>query len=152
MLFSPDLVFKLANGAALLGWLALLASPPAARWTAWTWRTTGRLLPLALSLLYVAMLAVHWPAQGGFGSPAQVRALFDEPGALVAGWVHYLAFDLFVGSWIAASAAALGWRHWQVMPVLVLTFLFGPAGLLMFMLLRLAREPLSSVIVEGVRT
>ena len=54
---SPDTVFRLANGVALLGWLALLASPPAARWTGKTWRLTGRALPLAFSLLYVAMLA-----------------------------------------------------------------------------------------------
>ena len=146
---SPDTIFRLANGVALLGWLALLASPPAARWSGKTWRLTGRALPLAFSVLYVAMLAVHWPAGGGFGSPSQVRALFDEPGALVAGWVHYLAFDLFVGTWIASRAAALGWRHWQVMPVLVLTFLFGPAGLLAFMALRLLREPLSSMQSPG---
>ena len=75
---SPDTVFRLANGVALLGWLALLASPPAARWTGKTWRLTGRALPLAFSLLYVAMLAVHWPAAGGFGSPSQVR---DERGS-----------------------------------------------------------------------
>ena len=61
----------------------------------------------------------------------------------------YLAFDLFVGTWIASRAAALGWRHWQVMPVLALTFLFGPAGLLAFMALRLLREPLSSMKFPG---
>ena len=149
MTLPPDFVFRLANGVALLGWLALLASPPAARWTGWTWRITGRALPLVFSVVYVAMLVMHWPAEGGFGSPAQVRALFDVPGALVAGWIHYLAFDLFVGTWIAGRAAALGWRHWQVMPVLVLTFLFGPAGLLAFMALRLLREPVSSMMSSG---
>ncbi len=152
MSLSPDIVFRLANSVALLCWIALLASPPAARWAGWTWRITGRMLPLAFGIVYVAMLAVHWPADGGFGSPAQVRALFDAPGALVAGWLHYLAFDLFVGTWIAARAAALGWPHWQVMPVLVLTFLFGPAGLLAFTALRLLREPLSSMLHPGVKT
>ena len=151
MNLSPDIVFRLANGAALLAWLALLASAPAARWTVWIWRITGRGLPLAFGVVYVVMLASHWPADGGFGSPAQVRALFDVPGALVAGWLHYLAFDLFVGTWIAGRAATLGWSHWQVMPVLVLTFLFGPAGLLAFTALRLAREPLSSILLAGAR-
>jgi hypothetical protein len=99
-------------------------------------------MPVALSLVYVVMLASHWRGEGGFGSIAQVRALFDVPGALVAGWVHYLAFDLFVGAWIAERAAALRVPHWQVVPVLILTFMFGPAGLLAFVALRLIRRGL----------
>ena len=115
----------------------------AARWSVPLRRLATRALPLALSVLYVAMIAVHWRGEGGFGSVAEVRALFDVPGALVAGWVHYLAFDLFVGGWIAERAAALGLPHWQVVPVLLLTFLFGPAGLLAFVLLRVLRRPAS---------
>jgi hypothetical protein len=55
---------------------------------------------------------------------------------LAAGWLHYLAFDLFVGAWIAERAGALGIPHLLVLPLLLLTFLFGPAGLLAFALLR----------------
>lgn len=146
---TPDLVFRLANGAALLGWIALLASPASARWSAVVRRVAGRVLPLSFSVVYVVMLATHWNGEGGFGSLAQVRALFDEPDALVAGWVHYLAFDLFVGSWIAERAAGLGLPHWQVVPVLLLTFLFGPAGLLAFVLLRALRRPLSLKLRPG---
>ena len=58
------------------------------------------------------------------------------PGALTAGWVHYLAFDLFVGGWIATRAAETGMHHALLVPVLLLTFLFGPAGLLLFALLK----------------
>lgn len=82
------------------------------------------------------MLATRWRGQGGFGSVVQVRALFDVPGALVAGWVHYLAFDLFVGSWIAERAAVMKLHRALLVPVLLLTFMFGPAGLLAFVLLR----------------
>ncbi len=89
------------------------------------------------------MLLAYWPGQGGFGTLAEVRILFDIPGMLAAGWIHYLAFDLFVGSWIAARGAALRLPHWQLLPVLLLTFLFGPAGLLAFMLLRAVRRPAS---------
>lgn len=148
-MLDPDTVFRIANAAALLGWIALILSPARRRWTPWVWRLAGRALPLALSALYVALLAVHWRGQGGFGSVAEVRALFDVPGALVAGWVHYLAFDLFVGAWIAQRAAALGLPHWQLLPVLLLTFLFGPAGLLAFMLLRAWRRPASLRLQPG---
>jgi len=138
---SPDTAFALANGVALPAWVALALAPPAARWTPWVWRITGRVLPLAYALAYIALLAAHWPADGGFDSPAAVRALFDSPGALTAGWIHFLAFDLFVGTWIAQRAAQLGIPHWMVVPALALTFLFGPAGLLAFMLLRAVLRP-----------
>ena len=138
-MLDPDLVFRLANAAALLGWVALCLTPARVRWAGAVRRATGLGLPLALSALYVAMVATHWRGQGGFGSPAEVRALFDVPGALVAGWVHYLAFDLFVGSWIAGHASQHGWPHALLVPVLLLTFLFGPAGLLAFGILRALR-------------
>jgi Domain of unknown function (DUF4281) len=140
---SPETVFALANGAALPAWIALAVSPPGARWTRWTWLATGRLLPLAYAVVYLAMLAAHWPSGGGFGTLAEVRTLFDAPGALTAGWIHYLAFDLFVGTWIARRAAQLALPHLAVVPVLALTFLFGPAGLLAFFALRAVLRPAS---------
>lgn len=136
MLLDPDRVFSLASGLALLGWVALAASPAQARWAPLARRVAGRWLPAALAVVYVAMLATHWRGEGGFGSLAEVRALFQVPGALVAGWVHYLAFDLFVGGWIATRAAELRLPHLLLLPVLLLTFLFGPAGWLAFTLIR----------------
>jgi hypothetical protein len=144
-MLEPDTVFQGANSVALLAWLALLASPPSVRWARSVRRFSGRLVPLALALLYVALLALHWRGQGGFGTLAEVRALFDVPGLLAAGWVHYLAFDLFVGAWIAERGAALGLPHWQLVPVLVLTFLFGPAGLLAFFGLRALHRPAGAI-------
>lgn len=143
MMPSPDTVFALANGMALPAWIALAASPAGSRWTPWTWRVTGRVLPLTYALVYVVMLAVHWPEAGGFGSVAEIRTLFDSPGALTAGWIHYLAFDLFVGTWIAQRSAALGLPHFALIPVLALTFLFGPAGLLAFFAMRAVLRPRS---------
>jgi hypothetical protein len=75
---------------------------------------------------------------------AEVRQLFERPGLLAAGWLHYLAFDLFVGTWIARDVAQRGLPHWAVLPCLALCFMFGPAGLLSyaamtFMHRRLAR-------------
>jgi hypothetical protein len=64
--------------------------------------------------------------------------LFDHPGVALAGWVHYLAFDLLVGLWIARSARDRGIPHLLALPCLALTFLFGPAGFLAFLILSLA--------------
>jgi hypothetical protein len=148
----PDTVFALANGLALLAWIALAVSPPRARWTRWTWLATGRLLPLAFALAYVAMLVASPPSNGGgFGSIAEVRALFAVDHALTAGWIHYLAFDLFVGTWIAQRAGELGLPHLAIVPVLALTFLFGPAGLLAFFVLRAVLRPASLRPSHGAR-
>lgn len=133
---DPDLMFRLANGLALLAWLALIASPPSAPWAVRTWWLAGRAVPALLSGAYVLLMVTHWRGEGGFDSIESVRALFDAPGVLVAGWIHYLAFDLFVGVWIAARCADMGWRHLWVAPLLLLTFMLGPVGLLTFMGLR----------------
>lgn len=131
---SPDLHFALANALVLPCWIALAVSAPSRRWTPALWRLTGVVVPLLLALAYAALWVVH-RGPGGYGSLAEVRQLFDRPGLLAAGWLHYLAFDLFVGTWIARRAAALAIPHGWVVPCLVLTFLFGPVGLLAFALL-----------------
>lgn len=131
---DPDLAFRIGSTAVLPAWLALALSPPSRRWTAWVWRLTGQVLPLALGVLYVVLLAGHWGGPGGFGSLQQVQLLFSRPGPLAAGWLHYLAFDLFVGTCIARHAATAGIAHGWVLPCLLLTFLFGPAGLLLYAL------------------
>ena len=128
---DPDATFRLGGLLAMAGWAALALSPPGRRWTSPVWRLTGWWLPLVLALAYVALIAAHW-GPGGFGSLAEVRALFASDGLLAAGWIHYLAFDLFVGTWIARDAASRGVRHLWVLPCLLLTFLFGPAGLLTY--------------------
>jgi Domain of unknown function (DUF4281) len=128
---SPELAFRAGNLLALACWIALALSPPPRRWTPRVWQLTGLWVPLLMALAYVALLLGHW-GPGGFGSLAEVRQLFDRPGLLAAGWLHYLAFDLFVGTWIARDAAQRGLPHPVVLPCLALTFMFGPAGLLAY--------------------
>ncbi|MFN6008308.1 MAG: ABA4-like family protein [Paracoccaceae bacterium] len=131
---TPDQLFQLANPLALLGWLVLLASPLAPRAAQ---AISAAAIPLLLALAYTGLvLAFWWEAPGGFGSLPEVQALFTHPQIALAGWVHYLAFDLFVGAWEVRTARAEGIPHWAVIPCLILTFLFGPAGLLAFAVLR----------------
>jgi ABA DEFICIENT 4-like len=96
-------------------------------------------IPALLSLAYAGLVAAYFAgAEGGFSSIAAVRALFASDALLVAGWLHYLAFDLFVGAWQVRTARAEGIPHLLVVPCLVLTFLFGPVGFLAFLGLRAA--------------
>lgn len=77
-----------------------------------------------------------WALPGGFSSLSSVALLFQNRGMLLAGWVHYLAFDLFVGSWEVRDSRAAEIRHYLIVPCLLLTFLFGPAGWVLYLLIR----------------
>lgn len=133
---SPEAVFSAASSLAMLGWAALALSPARARWAGAARLFAGRVVPVVLAVAYVVLFARNGMADGGYGSLAEVRRLFAVPELLAAGWLHYLAFDLFVGAWIAERGAALGLPHLVLLPLLLLTFLFGPAGLLAFVVLR----------------
>ena len=135
LLDQPEALFSAAGALATSGWAALALSPTRTAWALPARRYAGRVVPLLLALVYAALIVRHW-GPGGYGSLAEVRALFDVPQLLLAGWLHYLAFDLFVGAWIAERGAALGMPHLLLLPLWLLTFLFGPAGLLAFALLR----------------
>ena len=66
-------------------------------------------------------------------------AAFANPWLLLAGWIHYLAFDLLTGVWEVRDAARRGVPHWLVVPCLALTFMLGPAGWLLYRAVRLTR-------------
>lgn len=128
-------LFSLAGAVVLPCWVLLAAAP---RWR-WTMRLATFVAPLLIACLYTWLLVAHpTPKGGGFNSLAQVAVLFSSPYALLAGWIHYLAFDLFTGAWEARDAARLGISRWLVLPCLLLTFLFGPLGLALYLLLKLA--------------
>ena len=133
---SLETIFSVCGRVAMLGWLLLIFVP---RWK-WTARfITAVLLPLALAFVYLFLIAMHFgQSEGGFGSLAQVGLLFRNPHNLLAGWIHYLAFDLFIGSWEVRDAQRVGIHHLLVVPCLVLTFLLGPIGLLLYFALRFA--------------
>lgn len=133
---TPDAVFAACNTAALLAWL-LLALTPGRRVVAGV--VTGALVPLAFALVYAAVLLPRiGSSQGSFSTLDGVAALFGDRWLLVAGWVHYLCFDLFLGSWQVRDAQRRGMPHLAVVPCLILTFLFGPVGLGAYLVLRLA--------------
>jgi hypothetical protein len=95
------------------------------------------LIPFGFGLLYAGLIFANvYTVDGGFGSIAEVRALFSKDELLLAGWLHYLAFDLFIGAWIARQADALGYPRALQAVVLLATFMFGPVGLVLFLAIR----------------
>lgn len=126
-----DQLFQIAGTAAMTGWVMLLVLP---RWPSIILALRYGIVG-ALSVTYAVLIMLFFfrIEGGGFNSIAEVRALFLSDGGLVAGWIHYLAFDLFVGIWIARKADRVGMSRLLQAPILVATFMFGPVGLLMYL-------------------
>ena len=134
---TPEAIFPIANMTALAGWAALLASPLIPRLSD---VVASIVIPLLLAVAYAGLVLAFWNgAQGGFDTLDNVSLLFQSREMLLAGWLHYLAFDLFVGGWIARTARTEGVSFVLVVPCLALTFLFGPVGFLVFSVIRVAR-------------
>ncbi len=131
---KAETIFSIVNMTALLSWVVLAVAP---RWT-WTRKIIlSGVIPLLLSVAYLMLIVLFFgKAEGGFGSLADVMKLFTNQWVVLAGWIHYLAFDLFVGSWEVKDAQEKGVSHWFVLPCLVLTFLFGPIGFLLYNIIR----------------
>lgn len=129
-------IFSFATTLALVGWVSLLLLPRNKR----AQLTAGILLPLMLSAIYLGLILLHFRgAQGGFGSLADVATLFQKPELLLAGWIHYLAFDLFIGGWEIRDSQQNGIPHLLMIPSLVMTFMLGPIGLLFYFAIRSAK-------------
>lgn len=139
----PSLVFSTGNLLAMLGWLVLLAALALPRRRERLIPVTRFVVPGVLAVAYAALILAGHDAfrDGGFSSLTQVRALFANNFALTAGWLHYLAFDLFTGTWIVEDSGRRGVPLWLVVPCMVLTFLFGPCGYLLYLLLRVFNSP-----------
>lgn len=128
---EPTLLFKLANLIAMLGWLVMviLHDRPI------TYRIIFNGVVLLLSIFYAS--AIVWSfsepqGQGDFSSLEGVMALFTNPKSVLAGWVHYLAFDMMMGLLMVYLSAKHGINRLMLLPALFFTFMFGPVGLLIF--------------------
>ena len=132
-------IFSMAGLLAMIGWIALITLPfhPFKRHAM---LAGGVVMPLVLSAMYLALIAMHFRgADGGFSSLADVATLFRKQELLLAGWIHYLAFDLFIGAWIVRDSQRNEIPHLVVIPCLVMTFMLGPIGLLFYFAIRTAK-------------
>ena len=140
-------LFSSASTLAMLGWVILIFLPR--RWK-WVNLIPAIIIPLVLSLVYSVLIARYFfSAEGGFDTLANVQQLFTFPAAALAGWVHFLAFDLYVGGIVARQADELGLSRLIQAPILLLTFMFGPFGFLLFMLVKMAMLRIKPIAAES---
>ena len=132
---SPDQIFSIVNAIALLSWV-LLAALPRRHWV--TDLVAGVAVPALMAIIYSSIIATNLPgSRGGFASLPEVAV--ENRWLLLAGWTHYLAFDLLGGVWEVRDAQNRKIPHMVVLPCLMLTFLLGPAGWLLYQAVRSSR-------------
>jgi len=138
-----DMIFGFANAWALLGWVILALAPKREIVVPFVFFAGSVLLACLYAGLIIPLMAGLISDGGPTGRPAAdltslagVMALFDSPGGATIGWIHYLAFDLFVGTWISRNADMHKVSRWFQIPILFFTLMAGPIGLLLYLLLR----------------
>ena len=132
---TPSDVFSLSNLIALLMWVLMILLP---KWKVTRFLIDFKAIPIVLSVVYVIYI-VQAMLIGGlmdFGSLSSVMELFTSENAALAGWVHYLAFDLLIGMWILNQNKDLNIPQILIAPCLFLTFMFGPVGFLFFIIIK----------------
>jgi hypothetical protein len=132
-------LYKLVNAVAAIGWVILIFLP--------NWNLADSAIKygivVGLSVFYIYILFIRKDIEnevypkGNFTSLEGVINLFKNPRNLLAGWVHYLAFDLMLGIFIKAQANEIGMSHFLQIPCFILTFMLGPVGYLLFVILQL---------------
>ena len=132
---SPDSVFQTCSTIAMVGWLVLLIISPF--WSSFDKFLIGIIITL-FAIVYIWLIFQVFQPEDfeKFGSLNGVMELFTDKTAVTAGWVHYLAFDLLTGIWIKKNALKYNIPHLILVPCLLLTFMLGPIGLLLYLLVR----------------
>ncbi len=137
---TPSALFSIANPLAMFGWLALIAGIVLKR-PLLSDRIAGLYIPLFLATAYTLLIVFFWwSAEGGFDTLENVQKLFTSPWAALAGWVHYLAYDLFIGALVSRQIMERGISRLFLIAILPLAFLFGPIGFLLAQALILSRK------------
>jgi len=136
---TPTTVFSFANMVVMPMWILLIFLP---KWKVTRFLMDYKIIPILLAIVYVIyiFLAIQIGGWMDFGSLSSVMTLFTEENAVLAGWVHYLAFDLLIGMWIINQNKNLGIHHLLIVPCLLATFMLGPLGFLLFSILKTIKQ------------
>ena len=132
---NPETLFSTANAVALVGWIILALAPLRRPLAIGAARTIGVVLAVAYSTLLIRSLT-GGGFEGDLTTLAGLTAALSRPEAVLVGWVHYLAFDLWVGAWATEDAGKRGVPHWALVPCLFFILMAGPFGLLLYLATR----------------
>lgn len=131
---NASAIFSFGNAFVILGWALLIFLPN------WKYTQTiilsGMIVVLSAIYSYLMLKGIGDFSADSFSTLANVKALFQNDDAVAAGWLHYLAFDLFVGAYIVRKSKSLQISRWLYTIPLPFTFMFGPMGYLIFFIIK----------------
>ena len=137
-----ETIFNIFNSGILLFWILLLVLPKKVftqKVIAFPW------VPLAFAIGYAYFLSfTTGTLSADFSSLSSLTEMFQNsnPRGVAAGWLHYLAFDFWVGCWMLKNSQEKGVKHlWMIMP-LIFTFMLGPVGIILYTLVLLSQKKL----------
>jgi len=136
---NPESLFSLLNTIAIIGWLGLFIAP---KWKGTLWIVRSGVLSLVLAVSYLILFIYFAQSSGGlnlgeaFSSLKGIIGLLSNEYAMLVGWAHYLAFDLFVGAWIVGNAITNQIPHYLRIPCLFFTLMTGPIGFLLYFIVK----------------
>ena len=136
---TPTAVFSIASMITMPMWILMIFL---SKWKVTRFLIDFKIIPLALTLIYAIYIfqAIQTGGMMDFGSLKSVMALFTEENAVLAGWVHYLAFDLLIGMWMLDQNKELKINQLLMAPCLFLTFMLGPIGFLLFIIIKTVKQ------------
>ncbi|NQZ11715.1 MAG: DUF4281 domain-containing protein [Algicola sp.] len=131
---NHETMFSVVGVLSFIGWGALVFSPLRHKQLV----LSARLISILLAIIYSYFVVSTWGQKPtvDFSSLAGVANGFTNMSHLLTGWIHYLALDLFIGAWQVERAKKIGIPHIILLPCLLLTFLFGPLGVLLFLVIQ----------------
>lgn len=134
-MMAAEQIFLYSTWLALAGWIILIL----ALFFKIPYKTvTWSIIPILLSVVYAYLVIVFFgEAEGGFDTLDELAQLFQDKHALLAGWIHYLAFDLWLGYWQLRDSKEKGVNRWLLIPCFFFTLMYGPIGLLMYLVIRM---------------
>jgi len=141
---TPSDVFSIANIMAFFMWILMIVLP---KWKATRFLIDFKIIPIVLSVVYafyIIQSILTGPAMD-FGSLQAVMHLFTVEQAVLAGWLHYLVFDMLVGMWMLDKNKSLKIHQAIMAPCLIGTFMMGPVGFLLFMAVRALKKQKKSI-------
>jgi|TARA_B110000908_G_scaffold139714_1_gene166514 hypothetical protein len=136
---TPATVFSIASMITMPMWILMIFL---SKWKITRFLIDFKIIPLALAFIYAIYIfqAIEIGAMMDFGGLKSVMALFTEENAVLAGWVHYLAFDLLIGMWMLDQNKELRINQVLMAPCLFLTFMLGPIGFLLFIIIKTVKQ------------
>ncbi len=131
---TADKVFRIANILALLPWILMAVFP---KWEYTAIVINSYIFPISLSLLYTLYISLSFgKSKGNFRTLDGLASLFRNKNALLAGWIHYLAFDILVGVYEWKDALSISLPQYLLIPALFFTLMFGPFGYILYLSIR----------------